>query len=328
MATGFVITNATDIAIPKTDRLLVESIKTVQAHDIIGMVDGVKGSAMTPDLLDSGTDFKDGDFTGVNSGGVEVKDILVDNALFTSEEKYQVAKLAATIYKLAMQKGVKPEDFPIEDAVLEIKRNSIAKQYDKAVFLGDTDGVGATLSDKVDGLVKKILASGLLNINNAVEGKVLNSGVAGNIAFAAGTVIAKVVAFCNKFDELLPDLSSEMISVYVSPSNFRIWFQATFGTAGTINALTINDGIMPDKMIHPAFDHFTIVSTKGMMGSNEMFAGQAENFLEVVDGDAESDFMTMHFSKDLEAFLLHTALRLGTAIVHPYQVLLQAVIPA
>lgn len=324
---GFVIDNATDISIPKTDRLLVAAIREVQAHDIIGMVSEVKGSAITPDLLDTGVDFKEGDFTGVNSGGTEIKDIKVENTLFTSEEKYQVSKLAATIYKLAMQKGVKPEDFPIQDAVLELKKSTIAKQYDKAVFLGDSDGTGKTLSDKVDGLVKKIKASAALNIGNEVATEVVNSGVNGNVALAAGTCIAKIVAFCNTFDTKFPHLSEEMINVYMSPANFRIWFQATFGTAGVINANTLNNGVMPDKMIHPAFDHFTIISCKGMLGSNEIFAGQQDNFLEVVDGDAESDFMKMHFSEDLEAFLLHTAMRLGTKIVHPYEVLLQAAIP-
>ena len=330
---AFNITNATDVTVNKQDRVLVEAVKDVQAHSIIGMESEVKGSARRPDILTDGTSFKEGDFTGTNAGGVKIEDVLFENDLFTSEEKYQVEKLERTIIKLSKKRGVNPDDFPIEDAVIDIKKNDIARQYDKAVFLGDSDGTGATLADFVDGLVKKIKASAALNIGNAVAGNVYNSGVAA-AAFAPTTVVAKVLAFCNFFKKTFDgetgrDLDGETIHVYMSPANFRTWYQATYGTGGVITANTLNGGKLPKMAEHPSFNgDMIIVAADGMKGSNEMFAGMPENFVEVVDGDAESDFMTMHFSKDQEAFLLHTAMRLGTKIIHLQDVLLQAVIPS
>lgn len=329
---AFNITDATDVTVNKSDRVLVEAVKDVQAHSIIGMESEVKGSARRPDLLTDGTVFKEGDFTGTTEGGVKVKDVLFENELFTSEEEYSAQKLERTIYKLAKKRGVNPEDLPIQDAVLDIKKNDIARQYDKAVFLGDSAGGGNTLSDFVDGLVKKIKASALLNIGNAVAGEVYNSGVAA-AAFAPTTVVAKVLAFVNKFKEIFDgetgrDLDGEMIYVYISPKQFRVWYQATYGTTGVITANTLNNGKLPKIAEHPSFNgDVTIVAVDGMKGSNEMFAGMMENFNEVVDGDAESDFMKMHFSEDKEKFLLHTAMRLGTKIIRLDEVLLQAVIP-
>jgi hypothetical protein len=330
---AFNIDNATDVVVNKSDRVLVEAVKDVQAHSIIGMESDVKGAARRPDILTDGTVFKEGDFDGTNDGGVKIEDVLFENALFTSEEKYQVAKLESTIIKLSKKRGVNPDDFPIEDAVLDIKKNDISRQYDKAVFLGDSADTGKTLSHFVDGLVKKIKASAALNVDAPTAlVNVKRSGVAAS-AFAAGTVIAKVLAFVNKFkstfngvDDLARDLDGEMISVYISPSQFQIWFQATYGTAGVINANTLNNGKLPKEAMHPSFNgDVKMVAVDGMKGSNEMFAGMPENFNEVVDGDAESDFMTMHFSKDQEAFLLHTAMRLGTKIIHLQDVLLQVV---
>ncbi len=321
----FKITNAEDIKITKTDRLLVEAVKDVHAHGKIGMISGIKGSGMTPDLLDDGTEFKSGDFTGTTGGGVEVKDVTVTNALFTLEESYQVSKLASTIYKLAMKQGVNPEDFPIEDAVLDIKKNAINRQYDKAIFLGDSTGTGKTLADFVDGLIKKIKASATVG----GAGAVVKSSVAPT-ALSASNALAKVKAFCDKYldtfngDGGVRDLTTEDLTVYVSPANFRTWYTAVYGTAGLINANTLNGGKLPTEAVHPAYDgNIKVAAQRGMTGSNEMFMGQPANFNEIVDGDAENDFMTLHFSKDKEAFLLHVAMRLGTAIIRPQEVLVQ-----
>jgi hypothetical protein len=316
------ITNATDVAIQKTDRLITDVVETVQCHGKIGIVTAVKGSAISPDILGGVTKFREGDFTGVNEGGVKVQDITVTNEYFTLEEKYTAEQVAKTILKLQMKPGVNPEDLVIMDVIMELKQNDVNFQYDKAVFLGSKEAVAGdrvSINTIVDGLEKKILASATTGGVDEVQ----KSGVA-KAVFTEANIAGKVKAFIVAYNEKYPHHRGQDKTIYLQPVDYDKFRVATWGLNGVINANSLGFGDeFRYECQHPAYPDFKIFGANGKAGSYEMWATRPDNVMEVTDGDAETDFIKFFWSDRDEAFLLHMGIRLGTAIARKNEVFLQ-----
>jgi len=310
---SFDVTSA-DYIVGKTDRVIVDAIKTVQSHDIIQMVSGIKDAGVVPDLQAGATNFKGGDFTGVNDGSISIADVSVANSLVTLEEKYSAIQISSTILKLAQKQGVDPTDIAISDVILELKGNAIAIQYDLAIWQGDKTKTDKSVGQFVDGFVKKLKAST----------STLLSGVA-PVALTNSNAVATISTLLESYFTTLPKMTMEKISLYMSPSDFRILYAATYGLNGIINSQTLNEGKLPEMFTHPLYANVNIVSTKGLVGLHEYIVSRPDNLLEVVDGNAERDFIKFYFEDRDEAFLLHIAFRLGVQVARFNEVMIQKV---
>lgn len=306
MATGFKVADMADYVKGNPQAVIKDVLVEGQSFSLLTVQEGVKKSAKVIDIQDDATTFRGGDNTAIDrfAGGVKMLDVDINVTEMGISEQYSNKKLNAKVASLALKAGSKSEDMPFTDVIMGIKGNALVKANEKKIWRGE-EGTAS-----FDGIETQALASS----------DVLKTGAAGT-ALTTSTALTKVNAFCNKYEEVLPDMAEELSILPMSPANFAMWYRAAYNLNVAINGDTLNTSKLPTQAM-VAGRNIMAVAMYGMTGSNNLIASRAENFIIGTDLIGEDDAVQFRYESLINSYVLEADYKLGSAIARPEEVLI------
>lgn len=281
---------------------LIEQSDLFSGSNGIRVITGVKSSDKFADITDDFTyiQLTNNDPSTISpSGGTALSDITVNVIGLGVKEKYTEGQLVSKIAQLQLQPGSDPSNnLPYADIFVSFKGSKIAKENELEVWQGNNTGSTHT---KFNGFVKQIKDS------------------TAPTSAASGMTASNAISY---MEAVLVNIKTEFpiwiecgAHIYMSPAQFDTYYRALFGLGGVIDKNTVDGGVKKSFMIPGS--NYTVHSTLGLSGLNNIVATIENNLCVITDLVSEDDQVKFEYLTELEYWRLSCYYKLGAKVSKP-----------
>jgi len=282
----------------------------------IGIQQGIKYVEKLEDIADDFTYLQSsstGDPGSLSfSGGTKISDVDITVHTIYIKEKYLRNQLEHKCANVTLTPGTDPSD-PIAYAqtVVSLKQEKTGYLNDILLWQGDSaTGNTNTNTNKFDGIYKLVTAGSY--VSGATSG-----------ALVSGTCLSVMNTLYNVAVTAFPIWEKECY-MFLSPSNFSVYYRALFGLNGAVNNQTLNiTAGLPASFVIPG-TNCLVQSTQGLTGTNYKFITRNGNFVWGTDLVSEDDTLNLKYddSSSVMGWRLFGAYKLGAQVARIGEVVL------
>ena len=244
------------------------------------------------------------------SGGSTLKDISIHVIELAIKERYVKSTLESKIAQMQMRAGSDPSNpLPYADVLVNLKAQTVGHINDLLIWQGDT--TGAT-NNVIDGYLTRLKAS------SGATAYVAATGV--TIPFTQTTAIASVEAFVKQGLAAFPVWILDGAYLYMSPTNFEIYFRAVYGLSSPVNTLTLELNARPIQKFMVPGTNVEVLSTNGLVANNSLVMTREFNLCLGTDLVSEDDTLSFEYLNEQQIWRLFGAYKLGTKIARTQEV--------
>ena len=179
----------------------------------------------------------------------------------------------------------------------------------RSVWQGST--TGAT-NNQIDGYLTRLKAS------SGASAYVAATGV--TIPFTQTTAIASVEAFVKQALAAFPVWVLDGAYLYMSPTNFEIYFRAVYGLSSPVNTLTLELNARPIQKFMVPGTNVEVLSTNGLVANNSLVMTREFNLCLGTDLVSEDDTLSFEYLNEAQCWRLFGAYKLGPQIARTAEV--------
>ena len=244
------------------------------------------------------------------SGGSTIKDISIKVIELAIKERYVKSVLESKIAQMQMRAGSDPSNpLPYADVLVNLKAQALGHINDVLVWQGDT-GSGNTnpSTNKVDGYVTILKTAGDYYTGGTATG------------FTQTTAISLVESFVKKGLAAFPTWILDGAYLYMSPTNFEIYYRAVYGLSSPVNTLTLELNARPVQKFMVPGTNIEVLSTNGLVGSDSLVMTREFNLCLGTDLVSEDDTLSFEYLNEQQCWRLFGAYKIGPQIARTKEV--------
>ena len=234
------------------------------------------------------------------SGGSTIKDISIKVVELAIKERYVKSVLESKIAQMQMRAGSDPSNpLPYADVLVNLKAQAVGHANDLLVWQGNVSG---GTNNQVNGYIQLL--------KNA--GEYVSGGSA--TAFTQTTAISLVENFVKVALAKFPVWILDGAYLYMSPTNFEIYFRAVYGLSSPVNTLTLELNARPVQKFMVPGTNVEVLSTNGLVGSNALVMTREFNLCLGTDLVSEDDTLSFEYLNEQQCWRLFGAYKIGPQI--------------
>jgi hypothetical protein len=227
----------------------------------------------------------------------------------TCQEKYNEALCYKDLFDtyqsmLMASKSSTQESVPFEQQIADLKVKQIQQRIEQQLWQGSTGATGST-NACFDGL-KLLISTGTTGVANS-SGVTFNTNSYG----ISGNPITEIDKLINVLDDNA--MSRDDLRVFMSYANFRKYVQALTQANFFQNYIGAADITGNMEATHPN-TNVKVIPTIGLNGSNQIVIGPAEFMVVGFGLMADSERLTIWYSKDFDELRLRANYNYGVTI--------------
>jgi hypothetical protein len=244
------------------------------------------------------------------SGGSTLKDISIHVVELAIKERYVKSTLESKIAQMQMRAGSDPSNpIPYNDVLVNIKAQTVGHLNDLLVWQGDVTGL---TNNQVNGYIT------ILKASTGATAYVNATGV--TVPFTQTTAIASVETFVKQALAAFPVWILDGAYLYMSPTNFEIYFRAVYGLSSPVNTLTLELNAKPVQKFMVPGTNVEVLSTNGLVGNNSLIMTREFNLCLGTDLVSEDDTLSFEYLNEQQCWRLFGAYKLGPQIARTAEV--------
>jgi hypothetical protein len=244
------------------------------------------------------------------SGGSTLKDISIHVVELAIKERYVKSTLESKIAQMQMRAGSDPSNpIPYNDVLVNIKAQTVGHLNDLLVWQGDVTGL---TNNQVNGYIT------ILKASTGATAYVTATGV--TVPFTQTTAIASVENFVKQALAAFPVWILDGAYLYMSPTNFEIYFRAVYGLSSPVNTLTLELNAKPVQKFMVPGTNVEVLSTNGLVGNNSLIMTREFNLCLGTDLVSEDDTLSFEYLNEQQCWRLFGAYKLGPQIARTAEV--------
>ena len=241
------------------------------------------------------------------SGGSTLKDIAIHVIELAIKERYVKSLLESKIAQMQMRAGSDPSNpLPYADVLVNLKAQTLGHLNDLLVWQGYTGDTGNT--KWVNGFLHRLDIAG-----DYVTG-------ATNSGFTQTTAISYVEAFVKRALAAFPVWILDGAYLYMSPTNFEVYFRAVYGLSSPVNQLTLELNARPVQKFMVPGTNVEVLSTNGLVANNSLVMTREFNLCLGTDLVSEDDTLQFEYLTEGQCWRLFGAYKLGPQIARTNEV--------
>lgn len=246
------------------------------------------------------------------SGGSTLKDISIHVVELAIKERYVKSTLESKIAQMQMRAGSDPSNpIPYNDVLVNLKAQTVGHLNDLLVWQGDVSGA---TNNQVDGYLT------ILNKSTGNTGTTYFAVTGGTFPFTQTTAIATVEAFAKAALAKFPVWILDGAYLYMSPTNFEVYFRAVYGLSSPVNTLTLELNAKPVQKFMVPGTNIEVLSTNGLVGNDSMIMTREFNLCLGTDLVSEDDTLSFEYLNEAQCWRLFGAYKLGPQIARTQEV--------
>ena len=244
------------------------------------------------------------------SGGSTLKDISIHVVELAIKERYVKSTLESKIAQMQMRAGSDPSNpIPYNDVLVNIKAQTVGHLNDLLVWQGDVTGL---TNNQVNGYIT------ILKASTGATAYVPATGL--TVPFTQTTAIASVEAFVKQALAAFPVWILDGAYLYMSPTNFEIYFRAVYGLSSPVNTLTLELNAKPIQKFMVPGTNVEVLSTNGLVSNDSLVMTREFNLCLGTDLVSEDDTLSFEYLNEQQCWRLFGAYKLGPQIARTAEV--------
>lgn len=223
---------------------------------------------------------------------IEVAPLKVNESICLDDlEKYYTGKM--------MNPGSYNEEIPFEGIYADDKANKIAEIIELMIWKGDTTNGTGNLA-LVDGLIV------LLDADNTV--------VDGNVGSETAITASNIIDIVDGMNASIPEDIAEAddLVLFMSVANYKTWTKALRDAN-----LYHYEGAEGNFEMYAPGTNMKVVATKGLSGTDRMFASRAANFYFGTDLLNDAEDFKIFYSEDNDEVRFRSKFKVGVQVAFP-----------
>jgi hypothetical protein len=307
---------------------ITEAVFSQRTSNIIRVISGIKGTQAL-NLYENTQSWKAASCGLINPAGtntlkqtnITVYDLMNESALCqvgaNSLSKYWTGVLQP---KGINQTEPTPKEFADAFYGMEIAKTGEFIEYN--TWLGSTGTQSFNSASLSENLT---LTNGLLYQLNygTLAASVISSTASGGVALTSGNAISVVNSMIAKLPQ---EIAGKKLGLFCSFVNYQTIKNALLDKQTFNSVFFVKDEKgenIPWAFNWPYMENITIYAIPGLIGRNDLILTMPENLIMGRDGETDEETFDVWHSKEYNAIMGRTMIRIGTAVAQPQYVVME-----